>query len=334
MLDDAAHADVMPSLITQGMTVYPTGTGLTNIIMTSGTEYHDLAERVDHPPLNLNTSNQLVMYTLSNSVWTSITTNMFPVGLWNNGSNYVTCNPAKYYRGVFLGMGNKGHFAWVLPTVEYTDLAEATAGSDPDLPPGFTPYIPISTAYVFKGDDIALRTDLSYWLDRRFMIRRGTLNTGGGSGTTPTLQQVLTSGHGTGGILPSGMGFPSTEDQASSKGYVDSVRNKASTGTAYVDPINGDDVTGRIEKSSLPFKTIQAAIDACALVATDSRRFLISCSIGTYTENVIMAPFVSLRGMDIEATTIEGQVTWPATYVDLKGTELQVLSVKMTNAPA
>jgi hypothetical protein len=144
----------------------------------------------------------------------------------------------------------------------------------------------------------------------------------------------LTSGHGTGGILPSGMGFPSSDDQASSKGYVDSVRNKASTGTAYVDPVAGDDVTGRIQKSSLPFKTIQAAIDACAVVATSNNRYLVYCSIGTYNEDVTMKDFVGVRGNDIEATIINGQVTFPPAMVDVTGVELTLVSIISSNEPA
>jgi hypothetical protein len=332
---DVAFANIMPSIITEGLLVYPTGTNLTNIVSDSGIEYHNMADRLDHTRIDFSVSNSMSYYGHVGGVWTRIVTNKFPVGRWDNGTNIVPCNTSSWYRGVFVSIAGSGQLTWITPDRSYTNDTQAIAGNDPDLPPGFTPYIPLTTAYVFKGNDTSLRTNSTYWLDRRFMIRRGAITSGGvGGGNTPTLSQVLLAGAGTGGILPSGMGNPVTDDQGASKGYVDSIRNKASTGTAYVDPVNGDDVTGRIEKGSLPFKTIQAAINACAVVASDTRRFLVLCSIGTYKENVTMKPFISLRGLDIEATIIEGQVSWPATYVDTKGTELQIITVTMTNAPA
>lgn len=333
--EDVAFANIMPSIITEGLVVYPTGTDLTNIVSDSGVEYHNMADRIDHGKVDFSVSNSLAYYGHVGGVWTRIVTNKFPVGLWDDGTNIVSGSVSNWYRGVFVSIAGSGQLTWITPDRSYTNDTEAIAGNDPDLPPGFTPYIPLTTAYVFKGDDTSLRTDLTYWLDRRFMIRRGAITSGGGGGgNTPTLEQVLQAGAGTGGILPSGMGNPVTDDQGASKGYVDSTRNKASTGTAYVDPVNGDDVTGRIEKGSLPFKTIQAAINACAVVATDARRFLVTASIGMYNEDVTMANFISLRGMDIESTIIQGQIYYPPTYIDTVGGEIQVLSVFTTNRPA
>lgn len=333
--EDVAFANIMPSIITDGLTVFASGTNLDAVVLNSGIEYHNMAERLEHDSYSLATSSNLLVYGHSGGTWVESTTNQMPIGVWDDGSNIVACVTTNWYRGVFVSFVESGRLGWIMPDVEYMDETEALAGSDPDLPPGFTPYIPLTSAYVFQGSDTSLRTDSTYWIDRRFMIRRGySTVAGGGSSSTPTLQQVLLAGAGTGGILPSGMGDPVTDDQASSKGYVDSTRNKASTGTAYVDPVNGDDVTARIQKASLPFKTIQAAIDACAVVASDSNRFLVSCSIGTYIENVSMKPYISLRGMDIESTIIEGQITWPSAYVDVTGVELQIITVRMTNAPA
>jgi hypothetical protein len=338
LYEDLAFANTFPSLIVNGLNVYPTGTDLTNIIMGAGVEYHNLAERNEHQQFNFNTSNKLVIYTHVNTNWATITTNQFPVGKWDDGTNLVACDASKWYRGVFVSIEDvAGQLTWVAPDYEYTNETDAINGSDPDLPPSFIPYIPKSTAYVFKGDDTELRVDTSYWVDRRNsdnLLKGSSVSSSGGGANTPTLSQVLLAGAGTGGILPTGMGDPVTDDQAASKGYVDSTRNKASTGTGYVDPVNGDDITGRPEKASLPYKTIQAAIDGCAAVASDAKRFLVTASIGSYTGNVVMAPYVSLRGVDIEATVIHGQVTVPSTYTDLSGTELQVLTVRMTNAPA
>jgi hypothetical protein len=336
LYEDAAFAQTFPSLILSGLNVYPTGTALTNIVINSGVEYHNLADRIEHDTVNLNTSSNLVVYTHSNSLWTSVSTNKLLVGMWDNGTNLVACDATKWYRGVFVSLNHSvAQLTWIAPDFEYASEADCLAGSDPDLPPAFSPYIPKCTAYVFKGDDTQLRTDGTYWVDRRNSdnLLKGSVS-GGSSGNTPTFSQVLQAGADTGGILPTGMGMPVTDDQGASKGYVDSVGNKASTGTAFVDSETGDDNTARIEKASLPFKTIQAAINACGAVATDTNRFLISISIGTYSENITMSNYISIRGYDIEATIIEGQVTYPTSYTDVTGGEISILSVKMTNAPA
>ena len=338
LYEDVAFASIMPSVITEGLNVYATGTNLTNIVINSGVEYHNMADRIDHAQFDFNTSNKLVMYSHTNGAWGAITTNLFPIGKWDNGTNIINCDTSKWYRGLFVSIANSGQLNFVLPDSEYTNSTEAIAGSDPDLPPGFTPYIPPCTAYIFSGQDVSLRTESTYWVNRRnstlLFANSGSVSGGGGSANTPTLEAVLRAGAGTGGLLPTGMGFPVTDDEAASKGYVDSTRNKASTGTAYVDATNGNDGTGQIEKASLPFKTIQAAINACAAVATDSRRFLVAISIGTYVEDVIMKDFISVRGLDIESTIIKGSVTWPSAYLDTVGGELQVLSVHSSNKAA
>lgn len=330
--EDVAFASVMPSLITEGLTVSPTGTDLTNILQSSGTEYHNLADRISHSGINFNTTQSLTLYTHTNSMWAKLTTNLFPVGSWDNGTDLVACNATKWYRGVFVSIAGSGSLQYVMPDQEFDDEAAALAGSDPDLPPGFTPYIPLSTAYVYKGDDVALRNVAANWLDRRFMIRRGTLATGGGA-NTPTLAQVLAAGAGTGGILPTGMGLPVTPDQAASKEYVDTTINNINSQKAYVDP-NGNDLTAKIESSILPYKTIKAAIDASALVATDNRRFSVVLSPAIYTEDVVMSNYVSLVGSDIAATRINGSVRFPHEYTDVRGSEISLISVVASNAPA
>jgi hypothetical protein len=329
-----ALAAIMPSLIVNGLNAYAGSTNLDDIRIESGTEMQNGSVQIDHPAFSMSITNVVIMYGHTNSVWAGLQTNKFPLS-WDNGTNIVPVESGKWYRGTFYAPNGSQHINWVLPHQEYTNEIDAIAGNDPDAPPGFDPYVPLVTAYVFSGDDTSLSLDSKYWIDRRFKINRGSGSSGGGgTAVTPSLAQVLLVGAGTGGILPTGMGNPVTDDQAASKGYVDSTRNKASTGTAYVDSKTGDDITGRIQAASLPFKTIQKAIDACAVVATDTNRFLISMSIGTYVENVTMSNFVSIRGQDVESTIIEGQLTYPPAYTDVTGAEIAILTIRMTNAPA
>jgi hypothetical protein len=336
MYEDVAFANVMPSIITEGITVRPTGTNLTDILLTGGIEYHNLADRIVHDSFNFSTSNKLVMYYSTNgNNFTTTITNKFPIGLWNNTNGIAACDTSKWYRGIFMSVADSGQLNWILPTYEYTNETSAILGDDPDLPPSFTPYIPISTAYIFSGNDVNLRNDLTYWVDRRFMIRRGALTTSGGGGTTttPTIQEVLLAGANTGGLVPKGMGNPVDAGDAANKSYVDSTINNINNQKAYVDS-NGDDNEALIESSILPFKTIQAAINAAAINANSSNRFLICISPGTYTENITMSNYVSIRGDDIESTIILGNITFPPQYIDETGSEISLLTVRATNSDA
>jgi len=332
------HSAVMPSLIASGMLVYPTGTNLTNIAVTSGIEYQDMSKRNTHDSQDLGNTNitqGMLVYSHTNvSLWGWMLTNRFPIGQWDNGTNVIACDTSKWYRGIFVSLAQQPFINYVMPHAEYTNYAEAVAADDPDLPPGFDPYVPKITAYVFSGQDDSLRTESTYWLDRRFMIRRGTLSTGGGSsGSTPTLEQVLVSGRGTGGILPNGAGFPTANDELASKGYVDSTINNINQQQAYVDK-NGNDATAQIQSSILPFKTIQAAIDAAAVVANNTNRFNIRISPGVYLEDVVMKDYISIGGNDIESTVINGSVTYPHAYTDIVGAEISLLTITSSNKPA
>ena len=337
----AGASAIAPSLVVNGLEYYATGTSLSNIAKTAGVEYHDMKDRLEHPAQNLSDSSLtigILTYAHTNvGMWGWAITNQVPVGMWDDGTNKIACTSSNWYKGLFLSFAGSPLMAYIYPQAAYTSAVDAVAGPDPTLPPGFTPYVPLCTEYVFLGTDTVLRTESQYWVDRRFQIRRpgtSSVTVSGGTAVIPSLDQVMLKGSSLGGILPHDAGAPSDDDQLSNKGYVDSTRNKASTGTAYVDSINGDDGTGQIEKSSLPFKTIQAAIDACAVVATDTRRFLIAISIGTYAEDVTMKNYIGIRGLDIESTIIRGQVSYPSTYDDPTGGEITTLSIFTTNKPA
>jgi len=221
---DNAHANAMPSLVTEGLTFSASGTAPSNIIMSAGVEFHDMERKNEYAADDLSnpavTFGLLAYHHTNSSTWGFTSTNALPLGVWDNGTNMVAADSSKYYRGLFVIVGDSPFMSWVVPQVEYTNLVAAQEGEDPSLPPGWEPYMPYCTAYIYKGDDTLLNTSSDYWLDRRFMIRRGTLTTGGG-GATPTLNEVLVAGAGTGGILPTGMGMPTASDESASKGYVD-----------------------------------------------------------------------------------------------------------------
>lgn len=340
---EKGQSEILPSVITDGLTVYGASTNLASVIKTSGTEYQDMSIRVQHRQAGNGTSvlynvyfhTQVITNNSTNSVWDMTTTNQFPVGMWDNGTNLAPCSTSLWYRGLFVSMPGSTHLDYIAPDRSYTNEADAISGFDPDLPNGFTPYIPPVYGYVFSGADTSLRTESTYWLDRRLMIRRG-ISGGeiGGDLTVPTIQQVLQAGRGTGGLLMDGLGRPTEDDQVANKDYVDYNGNKASTGTAYVDPVNGDDVLGRVEKANLPFKSITAAINAAYTASTPSNRYSVLICIGDYYEDVAMQNNISLRGTDIEATVIHGTVTWGTNVTDITGSELQLVSVRQTNGPA
>jgi hypothetical protein len=340
---DAGHAAVMPSLVVDGLYYAAIGTNLNQIIEVGGIEYQNMSQRNVHLSKNLTNygfvspATVLVTYYHTNTAtWVYSVTNQLPIDKWDNGTNIVNCTVSNWYRGVFLSQEGNPAMEWVYPQIEYTNYASALAGDDPVLPPGFEPYVPKCTAYIFQGGDISLREESDYWLDRRFMIRRGTISTGGGSSgsSVPSLYQVLLKSPVTGGILPSGMGNPATDDQAANKGYVDSTINKINANRAYVDSDSGNDSTALLESSILPYKTIQAAIDDAAIVASDSNRFIVTVSPGIYPENITMKNYIGINANSIEATVIKGTVNWTTNYTDSNGTELTFITVFQTNAPA
>jgi hypothetical protein len=130
-----------------------------------------------------------------------------------------------------------------------------------------------------------------------------------------------------------GLGTPSSPDQVANKGYVDSTVNKINTGRAYVDKA-GNDATARLNDSVLPYKTIQAAINAAYAVATTSNRYIVTVSPGIYTEDITIKNYVSLTAFATEATFIYGTVTIPPAYTDLIGQQLDRLSIVASNNPA
>ena len=62
LTEDVAFADTMPSLITQGMNVYPTGTNRLDIAMASGTEYQNLSDKIEHGSLSLAATSNMTAY--------------------------------------------------------------------------------------------------------------------------------------------------------------------------------------------------------------------------------------------------------------------------------
>ena len=340
---DAGHSAVMPSLIVDGVYFTPIGTNLNQIIQAGGTEYHNMSEKLVHSSKNLTNYGMvppqtflITYYHTNTSGFGYSITNQLPIDMWDNGTNLVACVVSNWYRGVFVSMGGAPEMDWIYPQQEYTNYASALAGSDPTLPAGFVPYIPLCTAYIFQGGDTSLRQESDYWVDRRFMIRRGSIaaGSGGGSSTIPSLYQVLLQGPGTGGILPSGMGNPSANDQAANKGYVDSTINKINANKAYVDADSGNDGTALLESSILPFKTIQAAINAAAVVASDTERYVVVISPDIFTENITMKNYVGIVGIDTESTRIIGTVTYPSTFTDVAGAEIQQITIVASNTPA
>lgn len=338
--EDASFA-LFPSLIANGCNVFASGTGLTNIQASSGIEYYEQSRKVVHPSFNLASSGSLLyVFGHQNTNWTYFTTNQFPIGLWDNGTNMVSMKSTNWYRGSFLLPPMSNQLYYVLPNAAYTDSLVAAVANDSALPPGMSTYIPLVTSYTYAGSDTVLRTESSYWIDRRMNpdnLRKtsssAVLASLGGGGTTPTLNQVLSAGNGTGGILPDGMGDPTANDQAANKHYVDSKINNINSGKAYVDPA-GNDTTAILDSSILTFKTIQAAINASLVVANDTNRYTIVLSGGTYNEDVLMKNYIGIKGQNIQDTIIKGSITYPPTYTDRVGSEISLLTISSTNKPA
>lgn len=226
---ESAFSDIFPSVIVSdnGLLVSPTGTALSNIIQSAGTEYQNMNTKREHNTQNLSDNTityGLVAYGHTNSgSWGYTITNILPIGLYDTGSNVVACDSTKWYRGAFISFAGNPYMTWIYPQGSYTNEDSAILGNDPVVPSPFEKYIPLITAYVFKGDDTTLRTETKNWLDRR---RRPAIapsaSTGSsGSALTPTLDQVMIAGSSLGGILPHDAGDPTDPDQLVNKHYVD-----------------------------------------------------------------------------------------------------------------
>ena len=339
--EDASY-NIFPSLLTSGINAFATGTNLNNIAIASGTEYYDLGHQQFHNAFNLTNSGAILYYFgHTNSIPTMNITNYLPIRKWDmDGTNIanVTSTSNNWYRGLFLAPPGNNQIMWVLPTTSYSNQTLALAGSDPTIPAGMNSYIPQITAYIYCGTDTTLRTDSSYWVDRRFIILRqgSSATTSGGSGggsSVPTLNQVLLAGNGTGGILPSGMGLPTTSDQAASKAYVDVSVNNINSSRAYVDP-KGNDATAQLNSSIQPYQHIQSAINAAVSVATSTSRIVVTVSPGVYTENLTMKNYISVRGTAVEETILNGVITYPSTYNDIVMTEIGQITIMSSNSPS
>ena len=218
-----SQAALTPSVFQTGGNAYPTGTNLNYISLNAGVEFKDVINRIVHNHIDFTNTGTMYVYGHTGGSWSTTTTNLLPIGIYDDTTNMVPVAVSNWYRGVFVAPYTSSNLNWIVPENVYTTLVDAINGSDPVPPPGFSPYVPIVTAYIYQGGDTSLRTGSQYWVDRRRGIA-GTSNSGSGGGgavSTPTLQQVLVAGAGTGGILPTGMGNPTTSDQAANKGYVD-----------------------------------------------------------------------------------------------------------------
>jgi len=333
-MTEAAHAAILPDYISEGLLVHATTTNVSGLYMEAGTEYHNFMTAIDHPRIDFTNLNMMVVYGHTNAgSFAAWGTNNFPFGLYDNGTNQVACNPAKWYRGLFIAP-QSDHLNYVLPDNVYTSYLDAVAGVDPDLPAGFSPYIPAVTAYVFSGSNMVFETSASYWLDRRLRITQGgTLLVGStGSANVPTLSSVLQAGNSAGQAI-TGLPDPTGTGDAANKAYVDSKINNINSGKVFVDQ-NGNDSLAKLNSSILPYKTIMAAITAAGAVASDSNRFTLQVSAGTYVEHVVMHEDVGMRGTSIEDTVIKGQILYPTSYMDVSGAEVSLLTVLSINEPA
>lgn len=67
--------------------------------------------------------------------------------------------------------------------------------------------------------------------------------------------------------------------------------------TAFVDSKFGDNLTARLQSPAFPYKTINAAIIACSIMATSVCPWQVQIRPGTYTENIGLRDFINLLGV-------------------------------------
>jgi hypothetical protein len=113
--------------------------------------------------------------------------------------------------------------------------------------------------------------------------------------------------------------------------------------TAFVDNKYGSDTSGRVERADLPFRTIQAAVDAAgARAATDTSKWQVWIRPGIYTENVTLSTGVDLFGQSPAASgtstqdvIVDGQVIWtPVAFAASTELLIQGIQVSATDLPA
>ena len=101
----------------------------------------------------------------------------------------------------------------------------------------------------------------------------------------------------------------------------------------FVNAASGNNSTALVERQDFPFKTIQAAIDACVIAGVNVNSwFSIRVEPGTYTEDISMADFVTVKGEDPAVSKIVGTVTFPNS-VTTKST-IDGISIYSQNAEA
>ena len=103
--------------------------------------------------------------------------------------------------------------------------------------------------------------------------------------------------------------------------------------TAYVEANYGNDATAQVENRRSPFKTIQAAIDACqALSPSSTDVYTVEIRPGFYNEDLTMYDYVNVKGAgDNYDTNIQGTVTFGAGVSATS--ELISCNITTSNAP-
>jgi len=102
--------------------------------------------------------------------------------------------------------------------------------------------------------------------------------------------------------------------------------------TAYVDPEFGNDATGQVEALNKPFKTIQAAIDACSAQSPSATStYTVKVNPGQFVENLTMASFVNVLG---SGDNLDTNVVGTVSFVGLSsGCEIGSCTITSSNAP-
>ena len=98
---------------------------------------------------------------------------------------------------------------------------------------------------------------------------------------------------------------------------------------AYVDTVNGSDLSGVIGSQQKPYRTIQTSINAIT-GATSANRFTVYIRPGTYTENISGKDFVTIHGQNTSSVVLSGSVTFGSST--RSRAELRNLTIKTSNA--
>lgn len=101
--------------------------------------------------------------------------------------------------------------------------------------------------------------------------------------------------------------YLATNVTVNSRGQLTTASNGGYGRTAFVDSVNGSDVSGAV--NGHPFLTVSAALTAASL-STPSQVYVFP---GTYSETIVMPAGVALRGISTKAVTIQQLLVTSAT---------------------